>query len=111
MYDGAARFVPLLLWASVFPLAPLYAPGHSGGQDPPEPPKRTSLSDATLRSEVPKKPYAILRRAGVEAVVVNNEAVDDAVLPRHRAGYSGVASLTGAGRKDNLFVPGVAGLN
>jgi hypothetical protein len=74
-------------------------------------PKRTTLSDASIRYEVPKKPYAVLRRAGIEAVIVNNEAVDDAVLPKHRAGYSGVASLLGAGLKSNYFVPGVAGLN
>jgi hypothetical protein len=76
-----------------------------------EPPKLTSLSDPKVRYEVPKKPYVVLKRSGIEAVIANNEAVDDAVLPRHRAGYSGVASLTGAGRKDNFFVPGVAGLN
>jgi hypothetical protein len=44
-------------------------------------------------------------------VIVDNQAVDDAVLPGHRAGYSGVAALRGAGRKDNLFVPSYAGLN
>ena len=74
-------------------------------------PKLTSLSDAKVRYRVPEKAYVILKRAGVEAVIVDNRAVDDAVLPGHRAGYSGVASLRGAGRKDNLFVPGYAGLN
>ena len=74
-------------------------------------PKRTTLSDPTIRYEVPKKPYAVLHRAGIEAVIVNNEAVNDAVLPKHRAGYSGVASLMGAGLKTNYFVPTVAGLN
>jgi hypothetical protein len=74
-------------------------------------PKLTSLSDPKIRYEVAKKPHVILKRGGTEAIIANNEAVDDAVLPKHRAGYSGVASLTGAGRKDNFFVPGVAGLN
>jgi hypothetical protein len=76
-----------------------------------EPPRRTTLSDPALRYRVPKKPYVVLKRGGVEAVIVNNEAVDDAVLPGHRAGYSGVAALRGAGRRDNYFVPAYAGLN
>src|SRR5262245_36206069 len=74
-------------------------------------PKRTSLSDPKVRYRVPEKPYVVLKRGGIEAAIVDNRAVDDAVLPGHRAGYSGVASLRGAGRKDNLFVPAVSGLN
>lgn len=74
-------------------------------------PKRTTLSGSSLRYRVPDKPYAILKRGGIEAVIVDNQAADDAVLPGHRAGYSGVASLRGAGRKENLFVPANAGLN
>jgi hypothetical protein len=57
------------------------------------------------------KPYIVLERGGVRAVIVNNEAVDDEVLPGHRAGYSGVASLTCRGQNRNLFVPAYAGLN
>ena len=57
------------------------------------------------------KPYIILERGDVRAVVVNNEAVDDAVLPGHRAGYSGLASLSHKQRSDNFFVPIYAGLN
>jgi len=64
-------------------------------------------SDATA----PDKPYVVLERGEVRAVIVNNEAVDDAVLPGHRGGYSGVASLTHRGRGENLFVPFYAGLN
>jgi len=60
---------------------------------------------------VPEKPYVVLRRGDVEAVIVNNEAVDDDVLPGHRAGYSGVASLKHARRRENVFVPKYAGLN
>jgi hypothetical protein len=74
-------------------------------------PRLTTLSDPAIRYRVPEKPYVVLRRAGVEAVVVNNEAVDDAVLRGHRAGYSGLGSLKGAGLAQNLFVPSVAGLN
>lgn len=58
-----------------------------------------------------EKPYVVLERAGVRAVVVNNQAVDDKVLPGHRGGYSGVASLTRRGQDRNLFVPMYAGLN
>jgi hypothetical protein len=76
-----------------------------------EPPPRTTLSDPAVRYRVPDKPYAVLRRAGVEAVVVNNQAVNDAVLPGHRAGYSGVASFKGAGRDRSVFVPAYSGLN
>jgi hypothetical protein len=76
-----------------------------------EPPKLTSLSDPKVRYRVPEKAYVVLKRGGVEAVIVDNRAVDDAVLPGHRAGYSGVGSLRGAGRKDNLFVPAYSGLN
>jgi hypothetical protein len=52
-----------------------------------------------------------LERNSVRAVVVDNSSVDDDVLPGHRAGYSGVASLTHAQRRENLFVPSYAGLN
>lgn len=74
-------------------------------------PAATTLSDAAIKFTVPAKPYVIFKRGEVEMVVVNNEAVDDEVLPKHRAGYSGVASLTHAKRRENLFVPGIAGLN
>ncbi len=74
-------------------------------------PKLTTLSDSSIRFRVPEKPYVVLRRGDVEAVVVNNQAVDDEVLPGHRAGYSGVASLKHAKRPENLFVPSYAGLN
>ncbi len=57
------------------------------------------------------KPYVVLERDDVRIVVVNNEPVDDKVLPGHRGGYSGVASLTHRGRDENLFVPMYAGLN
>src|SRR5438309_789405 len=74
-------------------------------------PKRTTLSDRSAHYRVAERPYVVLKRAGIEAVIVNNEAVDDAVLPGHKAGYSGVAALRGAGRRDTFFVPAYAGLN
>lgn len=74
-------------------------------------PKLTSLENPAVRYRVPNEPYVVLRRAGVEAVVVDNSAVDDEVLPGHRGGYSGVASLKSKSRQENLFVPFYAGLN
>ena len=76
-----------------------------------EPPARTSLENKAVRYRVPEKPYVVLRRGGVEAVIADNRAVDDDVLPGHRAGYSGVASLKHQRRGENLFVPSYAGLN
>jgi hypothetical protein len=74
-------------------------------------PGRTTLSNPEIRYTVPEKHYAVLERGDVRAVIVDNEAVDDEVLSGHKAGYSGVASLTHADRSDNLFVPNYAGLN
>lgn len=62
-------------------------------------------------SIVPDKPYAVLRCGPVQAVVVDNQAVDDAVLAGHRAGYHGIAALTHEAQPRNLFVPAYAGLN
>src|SRR3954470_17844975 len=76
-----------------------------------EEPGRTTLSVPSIRYTVPEKPYVILARGDVEAVVVDHRAVDDAVLPGHRAGYAGVAALRHARRRENLFVPAYAGLN
>lgn len=78
---------------------------------PAQPPARTSLSDPGIHYTVPVKPYVVLRRGPVEAVVVDNRAIDDAVLPGHRAGYHGIASLKHSRQGRNLFVPAYAGLN
>jgi hypothetical protein len=72
---------------------------------------RTTLSDPSIRYAVPEKPYVVLTRGEIEAVVVDNQAVNDDVLPAHRAGYSGLAVLRHSRRRENLFVPGIAGLN
>ena len=77
----------------------------------PDEPGLTSFTNPAIRYSVPEKPYVVLRRGEVEAVVVDNRAVDDDVLPRHRAGYSGLAALRHARRRENLFVPAFAGLN
>jgi len=91
---------------------------------------KTSLSQTPLELAIPRrntktievlskynndtdsdKPYVVLERGDVRAVIVNNEPVNDDVLPGHRGGYSGVASLTHRVRDKNLFVPFYAGLN
>ncbi len=76
-----------------------------------EPPPRTSLSNARIRYTTPELPYVVLKRGEIEAVVVDHRAVDDSVLPGHRAGYSGLASLKHSRQRRNLFVPSYAGLN
>ena len=78
---------------------------------PAEEPGRTTLSVPSIRYTVPEEPYVVLARGDVEAVVVDNRAVDDDLLPGHRAGYSGLAALRHARRRESLFVPAVAGLN
>jgi hypothetical protein len=79
--------------------------------DAAEPPEGTSLSNPSVRFTVPDKPYIVLRRGPIEAVVVDNRAADDAVLPGHRAGYHGIGALKHKAQTRNLFVPAYAGLN
>ena len=76
-----------------------------------EPPKLTTLSDSAIRFRVADKPYQVLKRAGITAVIVDNREANDAVLPGHKAGYCGVASLTSETQPRNVFVPAYAGLN
>jgi len=71
----------------------------------------TSLGNTSVRYTVPDKPYVVLQHGGLEVVVVDNRAVDDVVLPGHRAGYHGIASLRHVQQPRNLFVPAYAGLN
>jgi hypothetical protein len=81
-----------------------------GGSASPDEPGRTNHTNPAIRLAAPEKPYIVLRRGEVEAIVVDHRAVDDGVLPRHRAGYSGLAALRHAWRRQNLFVPAYAGL-
>lgn len=74
-------------------------------------PARTTLSNPGLAFTVPDQPYVVLRRGPLQAVIVDNRGVDDAVLPGHRPGYHGVGSLTHERQRRNLFVPAYAGLN
>lgn len=71
----------------------------------------TSLDNPAVRYTVPDKPYFVMRRGGVEVVVVDNRAVDDSVLPGHAAGYHGIAALRHARQARSPFVPAYAGLN
>ena len=71
----------------------------------------TSLTRLDERFSVAESGYHVLERAGVRAVVVDNRAVDDETLSGHKAGYSGVASLTHETQSHNCFVPAYAGLN
>jgi hypothetical protein len=76
-----------------------------------DPPARTTLSDASIRYTVPERPFVVLRRGPIEAILVNNRAVNDELLTDHRAGYSGVAALRHKDQPRNIFVPQFAGLN
>lgn len=74
-------------------------------------PGATTLSQPEAKFTLPERHYVVLKASGVEAVIVDNSAVDDETLPGHRAGYSGMASLKHAKQPQNLFVPAYAGLN
>ncbi len=76
-----------------------------------EPVGTTSLTNEAVRFRVSESGYHVMHADDVEAVIVDNRAVDDAVLPGHRASYSGLAKITYPARGENLFVPSYAGLN
>jgi hypothetical protein len=71
----------------------------------------TSLGNPHVRYTVPEMAYVVLRHGDLEAVVVDNRAVNDAILPGHAAGYHGIAALRHVRQSRNLFVPTYAGLN
>lgn len=98
--------MPLRFWflcAALALPAVLFAPAQERGT--------TTLANPDIKFSRPEAPYVLLKRGGVEAVVVDNSAVDDGFLKGHRAGYSGLAVLRHARRQQNLFVPAYAGLN
>jgi hypothetical protein len=76
-------------------------------QDTPQ----TTLENPAAKYLISESGYHVLNRADVTAVIVDNREVKNELLPRHRAGYSGIASLTHKQRPENLFVPTYAGLN
>lgn len=76
------------------------------------PPKAvTSLANPSMLYTVPDKPYIVMQRGEMEAVIADNRAVNDAVLPGHAAGYHGIAALRHTRQARNLFVPAYSGLN
>jgi hypothetical protein len=97
----------LVIFTFLLLVSPVLVPQAPAADEP----GTTRLARPQLAFKKTDKPYAVLRRGDVEAVVVNNLAVDDEVLPGHKAGYSGLASLKHARRPVNLFVPAYAGLN
>jgi glycoprotein endo-alpha-1,2-mannosidase len=106
-----ANDVPALLarYATDFPEHHAGPTAHASS--PSGIPGATSLSNPAITYRVPDKPYVVLRRGDLEAVIVDNRAVDDDVLPGHAAGYHGVAALRHARQPRSLFVPRYAGLN
>lgn len=80
-------------------------------QAPSALPRLTSLSNQQLSYTVPDSGMHVLGRGDVQAVVVDNRAIQNGTLPNHAAGYNGLASLTHASQPNNLFVPTFAGLN
>ena len=74
-------------------------------------PKRTSLTNSSVKYKTAKKHYVVLSRGPVRAVIVDNQAVKEGPVSQHRAGYNGVASLTHKSQPSSPFVPFYAGLN
>jgi hypothetical protein len=87
--------VPITGWAA----HPFAAPGV------------TSLTNPKVRFQPAGEHFAVLQRADVRAVVVDNAELNLPQLPGHRAGYNGLAALSHRQRAANLFVPSIAGLN
>ena len=71
----------------------------------------TSLTDKGVKFKLARHHWMELSRRDTRVVIVDNAAVDVPQLAKHRAGYSGVASLTRKKQDRNIFVPRFAGLN
>ncbi|MEC9091646.1 MAG: hypothetical protein VX438_02985 [Planctomycetota bacterium] len=71
----------------------------------------TSLTEKKTEFKLAKRHWIELSRSDTRVIIVDNAAVDVPQLPKHRAGYSGVACLTHKQQDRNIFVPGIAGLN
>lgn len=81
------------------------------GAHPHAAPGVTSLTNKSVKYEVPDMHYVIVSRGPVTAVIVDNEAIDVPECPKHREGLNGIAVLKHASRPESLFVPGTCGLN
>lgn len=101
------RLSGLLMLLSGIPLPPASAQAQYRYAAP----NVTSLTNPDVKYTPLDEHHVTLMRGDVTAIVVDNEAIDIPQLPGHRAGYSGVASLTHKRRSENLFVPSIAGLN
>ncbi len=87
------------------------AAGLLTGAHPYSAPGVTSLTNSNVKYRLTDEHTVTLKRGNVTAVIIDNAAVDTEEVPKHRAGYNGLASLKYAGQKENLFVPPIAGLN
>ncbi len=90
--------------------------GHAASADAAEPPPltapgTTSLTNKDVAFQRSAYHYTALSANGVQAVIVDNHPLDNSLTPGHRAGYSGIASLTHEKQPRNLFVPSFAGMN
>ena len=99
------RYLSLLLVGAAFSIS-ITAEVNAGEVTP-----ITSIGRQEGDWTSPVKNYVVLKRDGLEIVVVNNQAVDDNTVPSHRAGYSGIARISHTEQPNNLFVPNYAGLN
>ncbi len=103
------RFAAPQRLAAALLVAIVFAPAAAEAQVPVER-GVTSLANKQVKYQAGSDSYAVLRASGVQAVIVDNSAVDDDTLPGHRAGYSGLASLRHQDA-ESLIVPAYAGLN
>lgn len=101
--NGIQTFLSAAASATITLIAPSLANADSMGT--------TSLNNKNVEYQISDVGYHVMQHDGVKAVIVDNRAVDNAILPGHRAGYSGVAKLTHMKHGENLFVPSYAGLN
>jgi len=103
--------MPSLLFSSALAVAVIAMATSIFAQHPHAASRVTSLTNPSVTFQTTESHHVVLRRGDITAVVVDNAAIDLPDLPGHREGYNGVAKLSHGKRPENLFVPGVAGLN
>lgn len=99
-------YFPGALWVVLAPLAVGLQAAH-----PLAARRVTSLTNPAVAYQVADEHYFVAHRGDVTAIFVDNAPLDLDILPGHRGGYNGLASLTHRQRSENLFVPSLAGLN
>lgn len=92
----------LTAWAAISLLVPLIASADDGW---------TSLTNDSVTYEPVAEHFAEVKRGPLQLILADNTALNLPQLPDHRAGYNGIASLVHTQHPQNLFVPGIAGLN